>query len=396
MEGKKMKKLALLAALVLLAAFVTPVIASDFSVGGEFRTRALSKDLGAGEDQDYFDQRFRLSFKWDVNDNVRAQLNGDFAEFVWGDGYRPETGTDTLMIDRAFVRINQGILQLIVGQQYGQMGYGLLWADQFQGIQAKVKLDPVTIHGAYVKESEGGAAGNTTTDDGVNDDTDTYAVSANFANDMLSGGIAYAHQENSATFDEKYGISVYVTAGLSDRLTLSGEGAMFGGDNGSGTDYEGVEFFVNLDARLTDMASVSLLGLWADDVSSNETQLVAVHDDNQFRRFSFPGNLTYAGLFGGATDIFDVSGNGKGAQGVLLTGKLVPIEGLTIWAKAGYVEPNGEDALDNKTFLIGNFDYVWLPVVTVSGGVGYVSPDYSDNTNDDSIVTLAAQLTVAF
>ena len=51
-----MKKLALVLAITLIAAFsVTPVIASDFSAGGHYRFEAVSSDPGAGQKSEYFD-----------------------------------------------------------------------------------------------------------------------------------------------------------------------------------------------------------------------------------------------------------------------------------------------------------------------------------------------------
>ena len=109
-----MKKIVLI--LAVLAALVTPALGSDFTIGGQARYEAVDYDPGQGEDSQYFDQRFRVAFTWKVNDNVTTQLRGDFAEFRWGDGYRPESGTDTLMVDRAWVKINQGPLTLTVAQ----------------------------------------------------------------------------------------------------------------------------------------------------------------------------------------------------------------------------------------------------------------------------------------
>jgi hypothetical protein len=394
-----MKKLALaLAVLVIAAFFGTPVMASDFSAGGQYRFEVVSNDPGVAEKSEYFDQRFRVAFSWKINDNVSAQLRGDFAEFQWGDGYRPEAGNDTLMIDRAWVKINQGPMTLTVGQQGGDWTHGMLWSDQFTGIHADFAFAPINLKLLYVKESEGGIAGNTLTDDGLNDDTDTYGINVGFASDMFSGGIAFATTRNGATDGDTKGYSLYFTAPIAN-FTLSGEGVVFNGDNGAGADYAGTQFFVALDAALTDTVKGGITVLWADDVDANEIQLTAISDDAVFKPLDYDGALAYNnGYLGGATAIFDVSGAGAGVVGIVGDLQMAATEALTLYAKIGYVQPNDDDKtnLDSNFYGMANFDYAWMPAVTFSGGVGYISPDYDDNTADDATVKLTLQLSVSF
>ncbi len=393
-----MKKLTLVLAILLIAAiYVTPAMASDFSAGGTYRAEAVINDPGAGEDQQYFDQRMRVAFKWSVNDNVSAQLRGDFAEFQWGDGYRPEQGTDTLMIDRAFVTIKQGMATLTVGQQYGMFGLeGTLWGDQFQGIQAALDFSPVTLTLVYVKESEGGALGNTLTDDNANDDTDTYGVNIGYATDAFSGGLSYATTQNGATNSDLSGLGLYGSIPMG-MFTINGELNTFFGDNGAGTDFAGTEMWLALDAKISDALQAGVTLLWADDVDANEIQAVTVVDDANFVVFDFDGALGYNNGNPYSCDIFDPSGNGNGVMGIIADAKFAATESLTLFAKLGYVEPNEDDlVLDSALLALANFDYAWMPAVTFSGGISYVDPDYKVNINDDAEITYTLQLGVSF
>lgn len=395
-----MKKLALVFALLLIAAFyVTPVMASEFSAGGHYRFEAVDSDPGAnGESRTYFDQRFRLAFNWAVNDSVSAQLRGDFAEFMWGDGYRPEQGTDTLMIDQAWVKIKQGPMTLKIGQQGGDWGLGTLWSDQFQGIQADFAFSPVTLKLLYVKESEGGLTGNVLTDDGINDDVDTYGVGLVFANDTFSGGISYVYQDIATNDTDADGISVYAIVPIG-MLTVSGEVTTFGGDAGGGNDFDGTEVHIDLSADISETFNAGVTALWADDVEGNDTQITAISDDSVFKPFDFDGALAYNnGYFGGATGIFDVAGTGSGVKGIVGHVKFAATEAITIYARLGYVEPNDTDKtnLDSQLIALGSIDYAWMPAVTLSGGIGYVAPSYDDNTDDDPSLLTTVQLGVSF
>jgi hypothetical protein len=399
-----MKKLALI--LAILIAFAVPAMASDFSAGGQARFEAVDSDPGQGEDSKYFDQRYRVAFTWKVNDNVTTQLRADFAEFVWGDGYRPEAGNDTVMVDRAWAKVNQGLLTLTVGQQAGALGSGMVWSDQFQGILANLNFAPFGVNLLYVKESEGGALGNTVTDDNTNDDTDIYGINLTFANDMFSGGLIYAVYQNDGANpdDERKGYSAYFSAPVAN-FTLRGGIAAFSGEVGT-TDYVGTQFFVGADTALTEALKVGLTFVWADDADNNETQLTTLQDDWAFNEIDFGGAMGYNNFASIAygTGIFDAAGlaannNGTshGSMGIIGKVQYSVNEALTLWAKAAYLEPNDSASnVDSVTIAVANFDWVWVPSVTVSAGIGYLSPDYDDTSNDDSEVLTTMQLTVAF
>ncbi|WP_300462432.1 porin [Desulfobacula sp.] len=392
------------AIMVIAAAAVLPAAAADFSAGGSYRALAISEDPGGNTPTShYFDQRLRLALKWDINDNVKAQLRGDFAEFTWGDDYRPDQGSDTLMVDRAFVTIKQGPLTLKVGQQAGEWGLGTLWSDQFQGIQADIALSPFTLKLLYSKESEGGVTGDTITDNNPNDDDDIYGASVLYATDAFSGGLSYAmlkSRSDSAGLARDFttnGYAAHIIAPMGSNMTVSAEGAVFSGDDGAATDYKGTQFHAALDVALTETIKGGVTVLWADGVDAKETQITSIQDDGVFAALDFAGALgADNGNYGNNTGIFDVSGNGKGALGIVGDIQFAATEELTFYAKLGYAEPNDNDNLDSNLYAIGNVDYAWMPAVMLSGGVGYVVPDYADNTNDDPVVEFIFRLGVSF
>ncbi len=408
-----MKKLVLI--LAILIAFAAPAVASDFSAGGQARFEAVSYEppLGA-EDRDYFDQRYRVAFTWKVNDNVTTQLRADFAEFQWGDGYRPEAGNDTVMVDRAWAKINQGALSLTVGQQAGGLGHGLIWSDQFQGVIAGVDLAPIAITLLYSKESEGGAAtaavpanasagtpaGNVLTDDGANDDTDIYGAQVSFTNDMFSGGLIYAYWDNEPADADASGFGAFFTIPVAN-FTIKGAVAGFSGDTGTaGSDFDGTQFFLSAETALTEALKCELIFVWADDVDAADTQLTALQDDMMFHPLDFGGALAYNNYpHVYATNIFDIGGGGGGVVGIIGGVQYAATEALTFYGKLAYAEPNDDNTttLDSAFFAIGSVDWVWVPSVTVSAGIAYYAPDFDTAAlDDDASVMTTLQLTVAF
>ena len=389
-----MKKLALVIAVVFIAAFfVTPVTASDFSAGGSYRFEAVSKDPGAGEKSEYFDQRMRVSFKWAVNDNVSAELRGDFAESTWGANYRPAAGHDTIMIDRATVNIKQGPLKLAVGIIEPNQGLGTIWSYQMQGIQADFAMNPLTLSLYYGKEAEG-----LKTDDGANDDTNLYAASLNYGSDVFSGGIHYATLRDEATNADKNGLGVHFVLPIGV-MTLQGELVTFDGDVNATTEWAGTQFHATLSAPFSETIKGGVTVLWADDVDSNETQATDVQDDANFVVLDFAGALGYNNLAPGCS-VFAPAGAaaGAGAMGIVGNIQFAASEALTLYGKLGYIEPK-EDALtnlDSKFYAIANADYAWMPAVTLSAGISYVSPDYDDGSADDAEIVTTFQLGVSF
>jgi hypothetical protein len=409
-----MKKLALVIAIAMISAcFVVPAMASELKTSGQYRALAIYEDPGTGEEAQYFRQRFRAQFKWLVNDNVSATLRGDFAEMTWGDYYRPNQGVDTLMVDYAFVTVKSNIFTFNVGQQAGSWAHGTLWSDQFQGIMADVDLKPVGLRFLYEKRSEGGVSTDVTTDDGNNDDDDIYGAGIDYKAGAFDTGLSWARLDQSSngldnTID---GYSLYVTVPFG-KAVLKAEITMFDGDDGATTDYKGTQAFVSFDSPITEAFKAGIMGLWADDVDDDEVQVTNIADDAGFNPIDFAGHLGYdRGVYSGyrgyaangnpiftgaSTDIFDISGAGKGVLGVVANAQFMATKELILYAKLAYAEPNDDDTLESRFFALGNVDYMWMPGVVVSAGVAYIDSDYSDSRNDDPVVEGLFRLGVNF
>jgi hypothetical protein len=409
-----MKKIALMIAIAMIfACFVVPAMASELNTSGQYRALAIYEDPGTGEEAQYFRQRFRAQFKWLVNDNVSATLRGDFDEMTWGDAYRPQTGNDTLMVDYAFVTVKSNIFTFNVGQQAGGWAHGTLWSDQFQGIMADVDLKPVGLRFLYSKKSEGGLSTDVVTDDGMNDDDDIYGAGIDYKAGAYDIGFSWARlDQNSNALDNTIdGYSLYTTVSFG-KAVLKAEITMFDGDNGATTDYAGTQGFVSFDSPITEAFKAGIAGLYAKDVDAGEVQVTNIADDGGFNLIDFAGHLGsdrgyYCGYRGyGAngdpiytgttTDIFDLSGNGKGALGLVANAQYQATKEIVLYAKLAYAEPKENDILESRFYALGNLDYLWMPGVVVSGGVAYIDSDYSDNRSADPIVEGLFRLGVNF
>lgn len=407
-----MKKLALLLAFAMVALLNAPAFASEFSASGSYRFEAVSDEpVGAGADSDYFDQRLRAKFFWQVNDNVSATLQGDFAEAVWSDS--PAEGSDTLHISQAYIDMTQGVFNTKIGYHSAAFGHGLVYSDTFQGISASVDLSPVTISAVYSKDSEGDDADTYKIDDdtAANVDADTYAFNVAYADDMFSGGLVYAisTDDNPTTDEEKVGYSAYATFPM-EMATLKAAVALFGGDVASSNDeYTGTQFYAALDVPVTDAFSGTLSFVWADSAGDGEQQLTVVTDDWAFMLVDFQGGLGFNnGNFADTLNIFNIAesdelttsttGGDAGVMGLAGDIKWVATEDLTLYGTLAYAEPSDDDNtnLEKVMYAIASADYAWMPAVKLSGGIGYVAPEYSDATDDDPGLELVFQLGISF
>ncbi|WP_300461672.1 hypothetical protein [Desulfobacula sp.] len=451
-----MKKLALILAIAMIASFAAVPAMADLDIGGSYRAVGTSNDLGfkgVGLDppnETWVDQRMRVAFNWGVNDNVAVQLRGDFAEMTWGDGYRPEQGTDTLMIDRAFVTIKQGPLTLTVGQQANGWGQGLLWSDQFQGIHADLDFAPFNVKALWSKESEGGlagtvnvtnaagavigtvpgaAAGNAITDNSVNDDTDIYGLQLGYAADTFTAALTYVTMINDAANATVFGADAATLSGYSGTVTgafgdvsLGAEIALFDGDNGlngaAQIDFEGTQLMAFARTAFTEQFKAGAMVIWADDVANATTaQATVIVDDTGFNPFDYAGALGYDNgvrlmpATNTPTSLFDIAQSGAGVLGLILDASFAATESLTFYGKLMYAEPSDDvpvtlvnPGLDSAFGAIANVDYAWMPAVTLSAGMMYIAPDY-DATDaqltamgmtDDAALQLVVRLGVTF
>lgn len=389
-----MKKLVLVLAIALIAAFSAPAFASDFSAGGHYRFEGIYNDAGgATQKTQYFDQRMRVAFNWQVNDNVSAILRGDFAESAWGGTYRPAAGHSTIMIDRAGVKIKQGAMTLEVGIIEPNLGLGTNWSYQMQGLKADFDMNPVTLSLIYGKESENGS----NIDSGATDDLNLFAGELKYSADGFTAGVHAASQREESNSTNKNGYGFYFVAPVGPG-TLQGEIVTFDGTASATTDYAGTQMHVTFGMPLSEALSAGVTLVWAQDVNAaDEVQITTVQDDANFVLLDFAGALGYNNGLGGC-GIFN-QGGGSGVKGIVGNVKFAATEALTLYAKLGYAVPNDDSltTLDSNFYAIANFDYAWMPAVTFSSGIAYVAPDYENAlTNDSPQVIGTFQLGVSF
>ena len=182
-----MKKLFLFFITVaLIAAFSVPAVAGDddtFSIKGQYRMEYYDKEnYTDGDSSDnadllrYFDQRFRTQFTFTPAEGVAAIVRMDWSEATWGQGFtnsdwtRGNAGTETLQVDRAYVKITKEMFKLQVGQQWIGVGNAIVLDSNATGIVPTFIFKPVAVKLIYIKKDEGGSLN----DEPQGGDTDTF------------------------------------------------------------------------------------------------------------------------------------------------------------------------------------------------------------------------------
>ncbi len=390
-----MKKLAIFVAVAMIAAFSAPAMA-DVEIGGSYRvvgerTSNVGYNTNNANDE-HIEQRLRIPVTWTVNDNVKAYLRADWTEHAgWGNNAE----ASELAIDYAWVSITQGIFSMKAGDLYTGYGLKTLYDSTHEGFDFNFDLTPVKVGLSYGKISENGA----NTDDGANDDTDAYGLNIEYAADAFTGGLIYARLDDNSIDDTRYGYGAYVKVPVGG-FALAAELDMLGGDNGAGTDYEGLQFMGDFSGALSDMATVGLAAVYAQGTTDpTEAQINTVRTDWTVNVMDFMGALAYdEGWFAGSVGIFELSPN-SGSMGLALRGSFAATEAITAHLKLGYLQPEESDvtALDSITGVIGSVDYAWMPNVTLSLGAAWISPDFDVATvPDDALLKIVARLGVNF
>ncbi len=427
-----MKKLALVLAIAMIAAFSAPAFAGEFTLNGSYRVGAVYSNYGTDttgdtDESSYFYQRFRLPFAWKVNDNVQAYMRTDWAErnrnsitgetfgaANWGAeslyGGNSHNGGGAIQIDYAWVKITQPMFDLTFGRQEIMLGH---WSgldiDQ-EGITMNIKLTPVTITLAYGKLNEGAAnvldatghrisGGASLNDDGDNADADTYSAQVKYAGSgwNLGGFYTYAIDRAAAFDNVKNAFAVFgdVTMGA---VSFKGEMDILGGEKSAAVDYKGFNLWGDLSYKASDALTLGIAGYYAKGYNgTTEEQLSSVDSSGfSYQIFDYDFNSALAiSIFPQLTsDNFEVCGANKGMQAVkgYVRYKLLPE--VTLFGMLGYAAPDKSAAIDSKTYAVGSFDYAWMPNVTVSAGAAYINTDATPDV--DAAVQFTARLGVSF
>lgn len=378
-----MKKLLVI---LLVLAFVAPAMAEDrLSLSGSMRARAWSVENSDFTDADtsdeaYWDQRFRMQAVISPADGVKGVFRVDFAEDTWGsanwEGSRYGSGSE-LQVDRAYLDVTKGMVNIKAGQQYMGLGNTFAYDDNAVGVQLTLKT-PVTVRLGYNKRHEGDEH-----DETGAEDTDRYFIDVGYKSDALSVNGFYAMQkdDDDLTQDEPtlMGVMAQFAAGPA---TILAELNSFGGSYGSGAsevDYTGLQFVANAAMKFSD----AFTGVFSVFYSDGEDEA----DEEKITMFagSF-GSTAYSDLgpFNtdimplGSDDVFDPGSTNSGAMGASVYVKFMPMEALSLHAQLAYLTAD-EDGTDSRA---DGFD---------DGMVYGVAADYQLTQN----ATVAAEYRVA-
>ena len=405
-----MKKLALILAIAMIAAFSAPAFATDLTITGDYYLNAVNSDPGytapAQTDNDeYYDQQMRTSWTWAINDNVSAHFRCDFNDMQWGEDtfggvwQRASTGgaggNPEFHVDRTYVQIAKDFYTLRVGQQYARVGNAIMWEANYFGFKLDLAFAPVTVGLKYAKIDENGDR----IDSNLNADHDSYAVNVNFASEQFTIGAAYAANIDDGPVDDivRTGFALYGTAAIGP-VNLKAELDIMDGDNGAGQDLKGTQFYLDGSFAATEIVTFGATAVYAPgNNSATETQITNVYAAGAaFTPFDFGGAMNGdLGYYGGSNGIFDVEGTDSGVLGLIGRADFAINEAIKIYTRLGYAQPEDATDMDYIFGAIGSVDYTWMPNVTVSAGVAYIAPDY-DVANDDPKLDLIARLGVAF
>jgi len=408
-----MKKLALILAIAIIAAFTAPAFAADVTIGGAYRVTATKTDTGlTGGSADVtqnFQHRLRIPITFKVNDNIIAYARADWNERdYWGDTSATFTATgqkNNVMVDYAWVQITQPMWDAKVGRQWVMFGQGSLYnPDGLEGILLNLHFDPVTVTMNYGKRSENGSKN----DDGINADADNYAIQIAYAGDnfKLGGMAGYVIDRGvSAAYDsKKIGYGFFVDYKM-DAFTFNAEADFITGDKTTTVDYEGTNLYANLSYMASDALTLGIAAVYGkgnNDANKDQLSSITATTDADFRFFDYAGPL--------ALDEFSLLGNGPfnddkfelandaGIQAFKIYADYKLTEAIVLHGLLAYATPEEDAAtvLDDLTVFIGSVDYSWMPNVTLSFGMVYGKPDYTNNTNDDASKQFVGKFNVDF
>lgn len=443
-----MKKL-FVAALAALFVFglIAQVAAEDrLSLSGSMRVRYWSQenygdfdDSTAGDELDFFDQRFRLGAKITIAEGVYGHLRFDFGEDYWGSpnwsGVRYGEASE-LQVDRAYLEVDKEFYNLKAGQMLIGLGNYIMYDNQTTGIALTLKL-PVTITLGYTKETENGSKTDrdyigtvdgppfsldTTTGEIVGtptaaamstEDVDTYLANIGYSTDMFSLNVFYAMVNDSTPADaEPWGFGVHGTGNFG-MFGFNAELDTFGGDNAAGTDYVGTQFWADINAKLSDMIKLGVDLIYSTGTDDpTEAKIVRVNEPafgDWYIADRGPFNTDIAPFYSDAGNIMEPFGQGTGAIAAGIYAEIMPMEGLNITGQFLYVAPEEDGAawqyFDKAWVFNIGAEYEFAKNTAIAAQYNYLAPSWDDAkaaaweggpVADDAAQTFVGRLQVKF
>lgn len=422
-----MKKLLVV---LMVLAFVAPAMADDtLDASGSMRVEAYSISNGDFSDNDsadleYWDQRFRMQLRFTPADGVSATVRTDITEDSWGklqgsssgDGFRPglsgasaNGANGILMIDRAYLSIDKGMVNINAGLNTFNLGNGHAYNNQGQGIQVTIKT-PLIIRLGYTKEWEGGSNSDKADAD---KDIDTYFADLGFKNDMMGINVFYGAVKNDRAGDQpEPNVIGAIFKGAIGPVNLMAELDVFGGKAGTNVDYTGTQFIADASMKLSDMLTVGSHVIYAAGNKDTDKQTItAVVDfaDVVYQDAILPQNGPGTLQPLGSSDLFDVTNasstaaSGQGSMGIAPYVKFQVMDDLMIAAHVAYLA-KAEDAADPTVEIDSAFYYgigaSWALAPSAKLDFGYTAASLSEGSDFvgdlETYSALGAILSVSF
>lgn len=421
-----MRKLLVLLMVLAFAAPVVPVMADDtLDLSGAMRVRAWKIDNEDYTDDDqsdheYWDQRLRIQGKITPADGVMAVFRVDLSEDVWGSnawqGSRYGTGDEDvnddnsggeLQVDRAYLDITRGMLNIKAGEQYIGLGNNFAYDNNATGLVVTVKT-PLTIRLGFVKIDEDQVSDrdedtDLSDDDGF-EDVDHWLVDLGYKADAFAFNIFYATQKDGLDdADEPNLIGAMAKFNLGPANVFTEVNKFGGSDDDADVDYMGLQFIADVSMKFTDMVTAGVQLIWSDgNDESDEVKLTRMPN-------AFFGSQYYADLGAFNTDIAPLGGgdvfdpfNESGAMGFGLYADVMPMDGLTLFGQFVWLT-NVEDGTDERSdgfdngYLINlTAQYEIVPNAHVAVGYNLVKWDALEDLDPEDRTTIVGRLQVNF
>ena len=291
--SKFFKSMIVLLAIVAMAA---PAFASDLSIGGQMRVEGFYNDLDSNGDADmHWDQRMRINTVYQVSDEVMVRIRFDY-EDQWGDlgqnTIRNAPNTTAVQTDYAYLQIKKEMWTLKAGQTYFGSPNAILVDNLGTGLVLSLNT-PVTLRLQFAKYDENDSY----IDEGAGDDTNMYSAEVGFSGDGFSVNGIYALLDDASTDDNRsgFGIAGKFNAGA---FAIKAELDILDGDDGSGTDYTGTQFYLDVNTSLSESLNVG--GYFVYAAGTNDANEDVIYDVTNWDSFAphFGGFVSKGGVAG--------------------------------------------------------------------------------------------------
>ncbi|HCW93239.1 MAG TPA: hypothetical protein DHM44_06130 [Flexistipes sinusarabici] len=403
-----MKKV--LIALVVLLFAVSVYAESRLDLSGQMRVRGKTfenfsdfSDSSDADKESYFDQRLRISGKFNVAEGVSVNFRLDFDEETWGT--QGSHGTSVIQTDRAYLELDKDMYRLRAGRQLISLGNYIALDHNGVGFLATLKT-PLEITAAYAKVSEGGAKSDES--DLNTEDATVYALNLGYNADMANFNVFYGYQDNGkgAGFDELNKSVIGLQAdGNFGVVGFNAEYNYYTGENDTtNMDYVGSQFYADLFGNLGIAKVGTELFYAAGTDADDEVQIT-----NLGGGYGLWDDFVPVGTFADS-DILDMAvsdysfhgsfmlGQNAGSMGIAPYVSVSPMDKLNLMANVGYFEPEEDSVTDLDSLVVAvlTADYKLYDSTGLKLQYGYAAPDVSNGGDDDPAQGFYGKLYVNF